>query len=111
VDFFDKLVADPPPALRKLNATIRFDLEDGQATRHWLLTMDHGTVKVAHRKAPADAVICTDLGLFQRLVTGEANAMAATLRGQVRIEGDRELLVAFQRLMPGPPKNSGEDQA
>lgn len=111
MDFFDKLVADPPPALRRMNATIRFDIEDGRTTRHWLLTLDQGDVRVANHKGAADAVIRTDRELFDRLISGQANAMAATLRGQVCIEGDRELLVAFQRLMPGPPQDARKDQA
>ena len=32
------------------------------------------------------------------------NAMAATLRGDLALEGDSELLVPFQRLLPGPPR-------
>jgi putative sterol carrier protein len=106
MDFFDQLVADPPPQLRNLDATIRFDLEDGSSTRHWLLTLDHGTVRVSHRKGRADAIIHTDVDLFDRLVTGQANAMAAALRGQICIEGDPGLLVAFQRILPGSEKVS-----
>jgi predicted lipid carrier protein YhbT len=105
-EFFDRLVADPPPSLRRLTSTVRFDLEDGPTTRHWLVTMDHGTVRLSHRKAKADAVIRTDRALFERILAGEANAMAATLRGQISIEGDRELLVVFQRLMPGPARET-----
>jgi hypothetical protein len=108
VDFFDRLAAEPPPVLRKMTATVRFDLDvpgpQGPTTRHWLVTMDHGTVRVAHRKGRADAVIHVDRDLFERILAGEANAMAATLRGQISLEGDRELLVAFQRLTPGPSK-------
>ena len=105
-DFFDHLFADPPPPLKRMSATIRFDIEDATTTRHWLLALDRGTIRVSHRKAKADAVIRTDRALFQRVLAGEANAMAATLRGQIAIEGDRELLVAFQRLMPGPSRKA-----
>jgi hypothetical protein len=31
--------------------------------------------------------------------------MAAILRGEVRIEGDPELLVLFQRVFAGPPES------
>ena len=32
--------------------------------------------------------------------------MAAVLRGEIAVEGDRELMVVFQRLLPGPPTSS-----
>ena len=44
-----------------------------------------------------------DRALFQRLANGEVNAMAALLRGAIAVEGDPQLLVMFQRLLPGPP--------
>ena len=34
---------------------------------------------------------------------GTVNATAAVLRGEVAIDGNWELLVLFQRLLPGPP--------
>ena len=40
--------------------------------------------------------------LFDGIATGQQNAMAAVLRGEVGIEGDRTLLVRFQKLFPGP---------
>jgi putative sterol carrier protein len=46
-----------------------------------------------------------DQALFEQIVTGEENAMAAVLRGEIGIEGKPQLLVFFQRLFPGP-KNS-----
>jgi hypothetical protein len=45
----------------------------------------------------------TDPGLFERIITGEANALTAALRGRLRIEGDPRLLVAIKSLLPGPP--------
>jgi putative sterol carrier protein len=104
MEFFDRLVADPPAPLRRLNATIRFDLHsNGNGTRHWLLSLKSGEVTVSHRRDRADAIVRTDARLFDRLVRGEANAMAAMLRGQIAVEGDPRLLVAFQRVLPGPP--------
>jgi putative sterol carrier protein len=46
----------------------------------------------------------TDQAIFDRIVKGEANAMAAFLRGAIDLEGDRGLLLAFQRVFPGPPR-------
>jgi putative sterol carrier protein len=106
MDVFDRLVAAPPPSMKHLSTTIRFDIADGDRTRHYLLVLDQGTAKVTHRRAKADAVIGMDRPLFERLLSGRANAMAATLRGEISMEGDRGLLVALQRLMPGPSKGN-----
>jgi putative sterol carrier protein len=104
-EFFHQLATSPPPTMKKMSATIRFDVEDGP-TKHWLLMIDRGTVQVSHRKAKADAAIRISRNLFERILAGEANAMAATLRGELSIEGDPELIVAFQRLMPGPARRA-----
>lgn len=105
-EFFHQLATSPHPVLKKMSATIRFDIEDGPTTKHWLLTIDRGAVRISHRKAKADAVIRVSRGLFERILAGETNAMAAVLRGEVSIDGDRELLVAFQRIMPGPARRA-----
>jgi hypothetical protein len=39
------------------------------------------------------------------------NATAAVLRGELAIEGDWELMVLFQRLLPGPPTSRARRQA
>lgn len=93
------------PALRHLNGNIRFDLEGDKAVESWLVTMDDGHVAVSRRKAGADCIAAMDAGLFAELVHGEANAVAAFLRGDIEIEGQSALLLAFQRLFPGPPSD------
>jgi putative sterol carrier protein len=104
-EFFDRLGSQPQPLLSQVTATIRVDLDDDRnATKHWYLDIDKGRVDVSQRNNGADAVIQTHRTLFERMVTGEANALTATLRGQLGIEGDPKLMVAFQRLMPGPPR-------
>ncbi len=103
-EFFDRLGSQPQPLLSQVTATMRFDLEDRNSTRNWYLQIDKGKVDVSQRSSKADAVIHTHQSLFERMVTGEANALTATLRGQIGVEGDRRLMVAFQRLMPGPPR-------
>lgn len=50
----------------------------------------------------ADCVVRTDATLFNDLVRGRANALAALLRGRLVAEGVPELLVRFQRLFPAP---------
>jgi putative sterol carrier protein len=89
--------------LRNLNGTIRFDLRDGKSVESWLLTVGEGDVKVSHRKGKADCVAVLDAALSDAIMTGEANAFAAALRGEIELEGEVALLLEFQRLFPGPP--------
>jgi putative sterol carrier protein len=63
-------------------------------------------VTLSRRNAKADCVVRLDRKLSDRIVIGEENAMAAVLRGAIRIEGDAGLLLSFQRLFPGPPSKS-----
>jgi hypothetical protein len=43
------------------------------------------------------------------MTEGRANAMAAFLRGEVQSAGDVSLVIAFQRIFPGPPDAAGPD--
>jgi putative sterol carrier protein len=103
--FFERLGEEEQPLPSQVTGTIRFDLDDRGTTKHWYLDIDKGRVDVSHKDAPADAVVRTHRPLFERAIHGEANAMAATLRGQFGVEGDPKLVVAFQRILPGPPRN------
>ena len=103
-EFFDVLARrGHEPMLEKLRATMRFDLADDGRTERWLVSVDNGDVSVSRRNARADCIIRMDRALFQRLANGEVNAMAALLRGAIAVEGDPQLLVMFQRLLPSPP--------
>ena len=105
-EFFEELAArGHEPALAKATGTLRFDIRDGGArTERWLITITKGDVAVSHRNAKADCVVRVDRTLFEGLASGEANALAAFLRGAIEVEGDRGLLLAFQRAFPGPPR-------
>jgi putative sterol carrier protein len=91
------------PLLEKMSGTVRFDLARGGRIERWHVSVKKGDVKVSRRNAAAESVVRMDAKLFERIVNGEENAMAAVLRGAVRIEGDLDLLMVFQRLFPGPP--------
>jgi putative sterol carrier protein len=103
--FLDELGGSQQPLLSHVSGTIRLDIDNGGGTRHWLVDVRQGAVEVTDAKAStkAEAAMHTHRSVFERLITGEANAVASTLRGQLAMEGDIALLVAFQRLMPGPP--------
>ena len=93
------------PFLRRISGTVRYDLTNGPANGatangadQWTVTIAKGDLSVAHRNAKADTVVRTDRKLFERFVTGRANAMASMLRGLVFVEGDPELAVLSARL-------------
>jgi putative sterol carrier protein len=90
------------PLLEKARGAIRFDLVDGTRMDRWLVTLDRGDVSVSRKNLVADCVVCADRALFDAMVTGDVNGMAAYLRGELTLEGDPELLVLFQRILPAP---------
>jgi len=101
--FFDGLdQRGHEPLLRKATGTLRFDLVEGKSKARWFVTTTRGDVSVSRANREADCVITTDRPLFDAIVLGETNAMAAVLRGEIGIEGDQELLVLFQRVFSGP---------
>jgi putative sterol carrier protein len=104
--FFDELVDHGhQPLLGKVRGTVRFDLVDSDGeVDHWLVTIDHGNVRIAEAQESADCTIRGDVALFERLITGEENAIAAILRGALACAGNAELLFAIQRIFPGPPR-------
>jgi putative sterol carrier protein len=114
--FFDELVDEGhQPLLGKVHGTVRFDVavSDGRVD-HWLVSVDRGDLTITQDTAPTDCIMRTDRALFERLITGEENAIAATLRGAIVCSGNVELLFAIQRIFPGPPRKrqqQGEEMA
>jgi predicted lipid carrier protein YhbT len=101
--FFDELGRrGHEPLLEKANGTVRFDLVGDSRTERWLVTLDRGDVFVSRKNVAADCVVRAERTLFDAIVSGKVNAMAAYLRGELTLEGDPELLVLFQRVLPGP---------
>jgi putative sterol carrier protein len=93
------------PLLEKDSGTIRFEIVDGKQTERWLVTIDKGDLAVSRKNVRADCTLRADKAVFDRVASGEMNAMAAFLRGDIVLDGDSpELLVPFQRLLPGPPR-------
>jgi putative sterol carrier protein len=90
------------PLLRKASGSTRFDIVDGRRTRRWLVAVERGDITVASRGTEADCVVRADKAVFDKLVSGRLNAVAAVLRGDLAIEGDWRLLVRMQRLFPSP---------
>jgi putative sterol carrier protein len=103
--FFDQLARrGHEPLLEKAKGTLRFDLRQKGRTDRWLLTLDDGDITVSHKGGPATCVVRTDRAVFDGIAVGDVNAAAAVIRGAAEVEGDSELLVMFQRLLPGPQR-------
>ncbi|MEU3456404.1 SCP2 sterol-binding domain-containing protein [Micromonospora sp. NPDC006766] len=90
------------PLLAKSSGTLRFDLHEGAQTTHWLLQIDRGNLQVRQEDREADTVVGSAPRLFDELVTGQENAIAALLRGDMTVAGDLRLLLQVERLLPGP---------
>ncbi len=90
------------PLLRKASGSMRLDIVDGRKTRRWLVAVQNGNIEVTARNGEASCVVRADKTVFDKVVTGRLNAVAAVLRGELEVEGDWRLLVRMQRLFPGP---------
>jgi hypothetical protein len=71
-------------------------------SEHWLLAVSNGDVSVSRDMTDADCYIRADRELFDRILVGEEYLLSALLRGAVALEGNLELVVLFERLLPGP---------
>jgi putative sterol carrier protein len=96
------------PRLHQAQGTVQFELAHNDRTDRCLVEIAHGDVTVSSGatsdgdETPACVVRCPG-PLFDDIVTGRANALAAMLRGELTAEGDLQLLYQFQRVFPGPP--------
>jgi putative sterol carrier protein len=103
--FFADLQRDGhQPLFEKASGSLRFDLTDGKAVERWRVDVHKGDVAVSHKAVAADCVLRASKQLFDRLASGRENAMAAVLRGALTVEGNIDLLLAFQRILPSPPR-------
>ena len=94
--------ADHASTLGRTTGSLNIELERDGHIEHWRVELHRGAVTVSRAAGPADCVIRTTADLFEDLALGRANAMAATLRGELLLDGDPGMLVRFQRLFPAP---------
>jgi ubiquinone biosynthesis protein UbiJ len=99
------------PLLAKSSGSLRFELANGNAVERWRVDVDQGDIAVSHKAGAADCVLRAPDLLFQKIATGRENAMAAVLRGALVVEGDLDLLMAFQRILPGPPPSRARERS
>ena len=101
--FFDDLRArGHVPLLEKVRATLRFDVVNGRRTERWFVAVQKGDLTVSRRNVQADCVFRAERSLFERVLSGNANPVAAVFRGELIVVGNPELVVLFQRLVPRP---------
>ncbi|SCE82661.1 SCP-2 sterol transfer family protein [Micromonospora purpureochromogenes] len=103
-EFFASLPARAPAVLRTpFTGTIQIELTTDNRTDHWLVQMSPGKVIVNRVRGPADAIWSSSADLFERLVTGRAEAISAVLRNESTFGGNSALILAFRRFLPDPP--------
>jgi putative sterol carrier protein len=104
-DFFESLrTRGHEPLLETASGTIAIELAKGGGVERWVVAIEDGDVAVSHRRGATDCRVKAPAALFDRIASGEENAFAAALRGDVTVEGDSKLLVRLQRLFPSPPR-------
>lgn len=89
----------PLPAA--VNGVVRLDVDHAGTTEEWYLTIRKGVATVAREGGAPDCVLRADAATFVAVLSGEANMMAALLRGALEAEGRMLLLVVLQQLTPG----------
>jgi putative sterol carrier protein len=94
--------------LHQAKGTVQFELAHKDRTDRCVVEMAHGDVTVSPGATSggdeaATCVVRCPGPLFEDIVAGRANALAAMLRGELDAEGDLQLLYQFQRVLPGPP--------
>jgi SCP-2 sterol transfer family len=86
------------PLLHRASGTVRVDLGD----EPWYLDISKGKVRLSRRDEPAGCLVRSDPATFERVASGQTNALAALLRNEIMFEGDPNLLVLLQKLFPWP---------
>jgi ubiquinone biosynthesis protein UbiJ len=92
------------PRLRTATGTVKIELVWPERTERWFVTVDRGEITVSRRNRAADCRVRVDAPVFEKILTEEMHPLAALLRGQVTVDGDLELLLLLQRLLPGRPQ-------
>jgi predicted lipid carrier protein YhbT len=102
VEFFERLADGYQPLLAYAEGTLQTVLDIDNHVEYWCLSIKRGDVIVSREQGAADSTVHVKEQLFEQLVSGAKNATAAFLRGDIGIEGTPSLLLALQRLFPGP---------
>jgi putative sterol carrier protein len=99
--FFEELARrGHEPSLESVTGSLAFQIEEGGETEHWHVAVRKGDLTVSRGEAEADSVFRGSREVFDGLSRGQTRALTAQLRGELSVEGDLELAVLFQRLLP-----------
>lgn len=83
--------------------TVRADLDCDGTIEHWYITIKAGSIEVTQEDRPADAEFHTSAELFDRIVTGKEQGIAAVFRNEMTYAGDVRLFLLIRRFFPSPP--------
>jgi predicted lipid carrier protein YhbT len=104
--FFDSLGSrGHEPLLETMNGSLRFDVTDGIRTERWHVQVRSGDVTVRQEEAIADVVVRVDHDVLLTIISGQLDALAAFLRGELSIDGDVALFISFHRVFPAPSRS------
>jgi predicted lipid carrier protein YhbT len=97
------------PLVARVQGTLRFEVTHRGATDVHNVTVDRGHLSVSGDGGHADCAIRVERSVFDAIVSGKSNAMAALLRGALSAEGNPEMMVIFQRLLSPAPNRMRHD--
>ena len=93
--------------LEHQSGRVRFEVTEDECLRQWTVSVNNGDIEVVPGESDADAVIRADSDLFDRVVRGEENLVAAAFRGEVTWTGSLDLIAQTGWLLPGPHGQTG----
>jgi|GEM_PF-7017432 hypothetical protein len=111
--FFDELGRrGHEPLLDRMDAIGLVELYDGDRTARWLVAVRGGYITVSKdgADAGADWVMKADRRAFERVIHGDAGALAALIRGtlSVQLVDPQQKFGLITRLFAGPPGSRKE---
>jgi putative sterol carrier protein len=92
------------PLLEKMSGSVRFDVVQGKKTESWMIRVNRGDVEVSQDNSEADCVLRASRQLMDEITSGRTNAVAALMRGAFDVQGNLDLLLLLQRLLPCRPQ-------
>ena len=112
-EFFERIGEQGfDPRLGHARGSVRFDVQGGDRDECWRVSLDRGAIQVTRDAEPADCVVRADAATLDRLMAGQINPTAALLRGLLGVQGELDLVLYFQRLLPGgQPEPAGTNEA
>lgn len=97
------------PLLDRMQAVGRVELYDGERTERWLLAVRGGYITVSKGAGETDVdwVMTAGRRAFERVIHGDAGALAALIRGtlSVQLVDPNQKLGLITRLFAGPAQS------